>query len=76
MVGAMKKLWMDERLKKLGWQMIHQVHDEIILEGPEQSASEALKIVIGLMEDPMDSTEFLVPMEVDASICSNWYESK
>jgi len=52
------------------------VHDEIILEGPESSAEEALKIVVSLMENPMDSTEFLVPMEADASICSNWYESK
>ena len=76
MVGCMKKIWVDKRLRGFGFRMVHQVHDEVILEGPEEFAEEALGILVGLMQDPLEETEFLVEMEVDAKICNNWYESK
>lgn len=75
MVGCMKKISLDKDLKENGWKMIHQVHDEVILEGPEGYAEEALERVLALMEDPMD-IKFKVALEVDAKICDNWYESK
>ena len=30
---AMIKLWKNEKLKALGWKMLLQIHDEVILEG-------------------------------------------
>ncbi len=42
-IGAMVKIWKDPLLKKLGWKLILQIHDEVILEGPEESAEEALR---------------------------------
>lgn len=43
MVAAMLKLHRDEHLKKLGWKQILQIHDELIFEGPEESAAEVRK---------------------------------
>jgi len=74
-ISAMVKLKQSEELKKLGWSIIHQVHDEVILEGPEKSAETALKLVNELMENPIDA-QLAVKLETDAKICDNWYESK
>ena len=35
------------RLQKLGWILLMQVHDEVILEGPEETAEEAFEEVSG-----------------------------
>jgi len=64
-----------EKLKKTGYKILLQIHDEIILEGPEENAQEALQIVIENMEDPFNY-EFPITLEVDAKIGNNWYESK
>jgi DNA polymerase-1 len=32
---AMIKLWKSEVLRGLGWKLLLQIHDEVILEGPE-----------------------------------------
>lgn len=34
---AMIKLWKSEILKTLGWKLLLQIHDEVILEGPKES---------------------------------------
>lgn len=75
MVGAMIKIFRDQSIKKRGWRMIHQIHDEIILEGPEEHAKEVFAKVTKLMEHPLDN-DLRVALEVDAKICNNWYESK
>jgi DNA polymerase-1 len=62
-------------LKELGWDMILQVHDEVVLEGPEKSAQEALRIVVMCMENPLKE-KLKVKLEVDAKICNSWYEAK
>jgi len=41
---AMILVHRDQLLKKLGWSMILQIHDELILEGPAESSSEALVV--------------------------------
>lgn len=63
------------RLRQLGWKMVLQVHDELILEGPEPSAQEALAIVKGCMEAPMPGS-FLVELKVDAKTDKTWYRAK
>jgi DNA polymerase-1 len=71
----MVKLYKNKKLKNLGFKILLQVHDEVILEGPEQNAEEALKIVKEDMENPFDY-EFPIKLEVDAKIGNNWYECK
>ena len=55
--------------------MILQIHDELILEGPAESADEALVIVKRLMSAPF-SQPLLVDLVVDGSVCNNWLEGK
>lgn len=74
-IAAMVKLKNNVELKNLGYKMILQIHDEIILEGPEINSKKALELVIKDMENPLDY-EFPVKLEVDAKIGNNWYESK
>lgn len=51
---AMLKLWRSEKLKSLGWKLLLQIHDEVILEGPKDSRDEALQEVRACMENPFD----------------------
>ena len=37
---AMIKLWRSETLKTLGWRLLLQIHDEVILEGPKESVDQ------------------------------------
>lgn len=37
---AMLKLWKSSRLKDLGWKLLLQIHDEVILEGPVENRDE------------------------------------
>ena len=53
-----------------------QVHDEIILEGPEQQAQHAFDIVKECMEKPFAPRKLLVALPVDGAIVNNWYEAK
>ena len=75
---AMIKINNDERLKKMGWILLLQIHDEVILEGPEETAEEALKVVFDLMQNPwgvgLEQTK--VALLVDGSFADNWYEAK
>ncbi|GMH71924.1 hypothetical protein TrST_g1494 [Triparma strigata] len=75
---AMIKINKSPILKKLGWILLLQVHDEVMLEGPEETAEEAFKEVIKLMENPWDEglEKTKVPLLVDGSYADNWYEAK
>jgi DNA polymerase-1 len=33
-IAAMVNIHKDERLRKMGWKLLLQIHDELILEGP------------------------------------------
>lgn len=53
--------------------MILQVHDELIIEAPIEEQEKVKKILV----EEMERAEALrVPLTVDASIASNWYDSK
>lgn len=76
---AMVKINTNEKLRRLGWIMLMQIHDEVILEGPEETAKEAFDEVISCMENPwvfgLEKTN--VPLLVDGSyVHKNWYEAK
>ncbi|CAI2379738.1 unnamed protein product [Moneuplotes crassus] len=74
-IAAMVKIAKDPILKELGYTLLLQIHDEVILEGPEETSEEALQRVIQIMENPLDEP-LLIKLEVDASIGNNWYEAK
>lgn len=71
-VAAMLRLWRDARLEALGFRLVMQVHDEFVLEGPTQSADEALGIITEVMEAPFQEWcpdfRLSVPLRVDARI--------
>ena len=76
---AMNKINNSQKLKDLGWILLLQIHDEVILEGPEETAEEAFKEVVQCMENPwtygLNPTS--VPLLVDGSHdCQTWYEAK
>ncbi|DAZ95789.1 TPA: hypothetical protein N0F65_009185 [Lagenidium giganteum] len=72
---AMLRIHQDARLRELGWEMVCQIHDEVIVEGPEESAEEACRIVVNLMENPFEKP-LSVALEVDAKIDDSWYKAK
>ncbi|CAL9057631.1 unnamed protein product [Musa banksii] len=64
-------------LQELGWKLVLQVHDEMILEGPTESAELAKAIVVECMSKPFYGTNFLkVDLAVDAKCAQNWYAAK
>lgn len=73
MIAAMVKIHQNPRIRELGWKMLLQIHDEVILEGPEAHSKEVFAIVKSIMERPLDQP-LRVALEVDAKICNNWYE--
>lgn len=59
-----------------------QVHDEVMLEGPKETAEQALAAVVAAMENPWDNLmgfkgqPLRVQLAVDANIADNWYDAK
>lgn len=74
-MAAMIKLHDNPTLQVLGWRIVLQIHDEIVLEGPEESADSALTIVKSIMKNPI-GTDLLVDLTVDAKIATDWYDAK
>eukprot|EP00934_Nitzschia_sp_Nitz4_P000646 Nitzschia sp. Nitz4//scaffold76_size158648//152025//155439//NITZ4_002573-RA/size158648-snap-gene-0.316-mRNA-1//-1//CDS//3329557926//646//frame0 len=76
---AMNKINRNEKLKRLGWILLMQIHDEVILEGPEETAEEAFEAVLDCMQSPWvrGLWKTPVPLLVDGS-CEhkNWYDAK
>lgn len=76
---AMIKINDSEKLKRLGWVLLLQIHDEVILEGPEETAEEAFEEVLQCMEEPwvFGLDKMAVPLVVDGScVHKNWFEAK
>eukprot|EP00753_Platysulcus_tardus_P016428 PLAT5692.2.p1 GENE.PLAT5692.2~~PLAT5692.2.p1 ORF type:complete len:796 (-),score=413.96 PLAT5692.2:54-2441(-) len=72
---AMLNIHSNERLRAMGWRLLLQIHDEVILEGPQESADEALAMVKYDMEHPFRHP-LLVDMAVDGKWAQTWYEAK
>ncbi|XVF03915.1 hypothetical protein REPUB_Repub05bG0034800 [Reevesia pubescens] len=75
---AMLQISKNERLKELGWRLLLQVHDEVILEGPSESAEIAKAIVVECMSKPFEGVKNIlkVDLAVDAKCAQNWYAAK
>ncbi|XP_059664759.1 DNA polymerase I B, chloroplastic/mitochondrial-like isoform X2 [Cornus florida] len=74
---AMLEISKNAHLKELGWKLLLQVHDEVILEGPTESAELAKAIVVECMSNPFDGKNILkVDLSVDAKCAKDWYSAK
>ncbi|MFS7987812.1 putative DNA-directed DNA polymerase [Helianthus anomalus] len=74
---AMLEISKNARLRELGWKLLLQVHDEVILEGPTESAEVAKAIVVDCMSKPFDGKNILkVGLLVDAKFAQNWYSAR
>jgi len=79
-MGAMLQLRRHMRLKEIGFKLVLQVHDELVLEGPSEFAQEANDILHGVMCNPfrqlVPEFNFLVPMIVEVGVGHSLGESK
>lgn len=78
MTLAMIKLHKSEKLREMGFKMLLQVHDEVMFEGPEELAHEAMMEVVACMQRPFDEAlpSLLVDLVVDANVARTWYGAK
>ncbi|KAJ8906252.1 hypothetical protein NDN08_002745 [Rhodosorus marinus] len=74
-MAAMIRIYESDRLRELGWLMVLQVHDEIILEGPAENSDEAASIVKHILENPFD-VPLHVAMSVSLNVGDSWYDAK
>ncbi|KAK1578099.1 hypothetical protein Q3G72_027490 [Acer saccharum] len=62
-------------IAKTDYRLTHQVHDEVILESPIESAEAAKAIVVECMTKPFNGKNILsVDLNVDAKCAQNWPE--
>ena len=61
------------RERGLGARMILQVHDELVLETPDEELNETRDLVKTIMEGVV---ELRVPIAVDLATGRSWYEAK
>lgn len=72
---AMIKIHNDERLKELGFRILIPIHDELLVECPEENAVECAERFAKLMsEAPGD--KFTIPINCDVEITYRWYGDK
>jgi len=78
MTLAMLKISRSPILKDLGYRLLLQIHDEVILEGPEEHAEAAKAEVVACMENPFDDvlSSLTVDLVVDAKTAKNWFDAK
>jgi DNA polymerase-1 len=53
-IAAMVNIHKNEELRRLGWKLLLQIHDELILEGPEESSERAMAIVKEMRSHPFE----------------------
>ena len=76
---AMLALHKSPVLEALGYELLLQIHDEVILEGPEEHKDAALDAVKTIMERPFDGVgldPLHVDLTVDAKTAYTWYDAK
>lgn len=77
--AAMLRINSNARLKEMGWRLLLQVHDEVILEGPEETADAAQALVVECMRSPFGEgggDPLRVELAVDSKYANTWYDAK
>jgi DNA polymerase I len=79
---AMLKIQKCERLKELGYKLLMQIHDEVILEGPIEHEEEALALTKQHMQNPFEDANgedvnlLDVELVVDGNSAKTWMDAK
>jgi len=69
---AMVRIGQNERLKELDAHLLMTIHDEVIIELPEENAREVRDIIVKIMKET--GTEITgMPMKVDTELTKFWY---
>jgi len=76
--AAMLRIEKNPELNLMGVQLLNQIHDELVLQVPEENAERALPIVKECMEHPFSKGKeaLVVPIPSDAKIVNSWAEAK
>lgn len=69
---AMVRTHYDQRFQITGARILFQVHDEIVLSAPRDSAEEAAHIVRYYMENPFPDLRLLVPLCAEGGVVDTW----
>lgn len=69
---AMIDLNKNERLKELGFRLLIPVHDEVIVECPEENARECAKLLAETMSKAAEKI-LEMPIKCDVSVTKEWY---
>ena len=72
---AQVEMYLHEDLRKMGFNQLLQIHDEIVAEVPIKHAKECKKLMCKLMTDSY-SDVLNVPLEVDGGIAFTWEDAK
>ena len=75
-VKAMLNIWEHKGLKDLGYKLLLQIHDEVILEGPLENVEEAKEMVRECMEIPWNGMKQGITFKADVKHSDNWYDGK
>ena len=70
---AMVRVYRRLKAENLQSRLLLQIHDELIVEAPQQ---EAQRVQALLKEEMEQAVQLEVPMLVEAKIGKTWYESK
>lgn len=62
------------RLPALGARMVLPVHDELLVEAPEETAVEVKSMVVAALKEGMGEFVTSVPIEVESSVRATWAE--
>jgi len=79
---AMLKIQRCPRLKELGYKLLMQIHDEVILEGPVEHEEEALALTKAHMQNPFEDANgenvnlLDVELVVDGDSAKTWMDAK
>jgi len=74
----MCKLNNSDALRKMGYMLILQIHDEIVMEGPEEHLDAAIAEISNCMQNPFPAgwAPLKVALDVDARHAHNWMDGK
>lgn len=81
---AMLRIYRDAELRRLGYKLILQIHDEVIMEGPAEHGAAALERVKTCMSNPFPQAgkrggrgfAFRTALDVDGKTGETWYDCK
>ena len=71
-MARMRKAWDEAGLQN--WRIVNTIHDEIVAEGPVESADAACKVVKQVMEAAGNQLVVSVPIAAEAKVANTWAE--